>query len=298
MARIRSIKPEFATDEKNLEMSDSCALFFILLWNHCDDEGKIKNQPNEIAKKLARWHKGKVQLYLNSLTTSGQLRINSTSTWYQVVNWSHQRINKPKQPEVKASDLEWITNNDSVTIPLPFTEHSVQGSRIKDQGSRIGSIRQGEGKDETDIDSEEKKEKENSSAAENDQPEKEKGLHQKIIDSWYEWRTKATGVNPKVGGADVKAAERLVKYFLALNDPPDEERSFRAWLYILENWKRLDTWTQNQVGLNQIESRINNIIEQLRNGKPPGTGKSAKPSTNDVAAEILKRHGVAPTGTD
>lgn len=114
MARIRTVKPSFASDGKNVKLTDSCALFFILLWNHCDDEGKIENDPETIANLVCRWHKGKVKNFINSLTTNGQLRINSTSTWLQVVNWSHQRINKPIQPKVKASDLQWVTQIDSV----------------------------------------------------------------------------------------------------------------------------------------------------------------------------------------
>lgn len=38
LPRIRTIKPEFWTDEDVLKMSNSCALFFIGLWNFCDDD--------------------------------------------------------------------------------------------------------------------------------------------------------------------------------------------------------------------------------------------------------------------
>lgn len=112
--RIRSIKPEFATSGDMLRLSDSCALFFILLWPVCDDEGKHPFDLIGLAAKLGgRWHQGKVRLFVSCLVKSGQLRLNSDSTWLQVVTWFHQKIDKPKQPEVKASELQWLDKEAS-----------------------------------------------------------------------------------------------------------------------------------------------------------------------------------------
>jgi hypothetical protein len=114
MGRIRSIKPQFWTDGSNLELSDSCALFFIGLWNFCDDEGKHRLDLNQLVAELGgRWHRGKVQLFLSCLVKSGQLLINSDTTWIQVTGWSHQKIDKPRQPEVKSQDLQWLSTEES-----------------------------------------------------------------------------------------------------------------------------------------------------------------------------------------
>lgn len=115
MPRIRTVKPEFWTDGSNLELSDSCALFFIGLWNFCDDEGKHTYNLNQLVAELGgRWHVGKVKLFISCLVKSGQLRINSTSTWIQVTGWSHQKIDKPKQPKVNSIDLQWLTHEESL----------------------------------------------------------------------------------------------------------------------------------------------------------------------------------------
>ena len=114
MARIRSIKPEFWTDESNLSLSDSCALFFIGLWNFCDDEGKHRLGLRQICAELGgRWRKDKVSLYLLCLVQTGQIRISSDVEWLQITGWSHQKIDKPKQSEVKAADLQWLSREDS-----------------------------------------------------------------------------------------------------------------------------------------------------------------------------------------
>ena len=39
MARIRTIKPEFWTDEKVVTLPFEARLLFIGMWNFCDDEG-------------------------------------------------------------------------------------------------------------------------------------------------------------------------------------------------------------------------------------------------------------------
>jgi hypothetical protein len=49
--RIRSVKPEYATDGKILRLSDSTALFFVLLWAHCDDDGYFEWDSHALSVK-------------------------------------------------------------------------------------------------------------------------------------------------------------------------------------------------------------------------------------------------------
>lgn len=135
--RIRSIKPEFATSGDMLRLSDSTALFFVLLWPICDDEGKHELDYQGIAAKLGgRWHQGKVKLFVSCLIKNGQLRLNSTSTWVQVARWSHQKIDKPRQPEIKSSELQWLDADQASKI---LDESPPRSDRIG--SDRIGSDR-------------------------------------------------------------------------------------------------------------------------------------------------------------
>jgi len=45
MARIRTIKPEFWTDGDMFKLSRDARLFYIGLWNFCDDNGVIEHDP-------------------------------------------------------------------------------------------------------------------------------------------------------------------------------------------------------------------------------------------------------------
>lgn len=146
MARIRSIKPEFATDGDMKRLSDSCALFFILFWTQCDDEGKHKLDLEQICAELGgRWNKDKVRLFITCLVKSGQLRLSYDSGWVQVTGWFHQKIDKPKQPKIKAEELQWFNETDSTNALessrlLGARIGSDRIDRIKDQGSTYSEV--------------------------------------------------------------------------------------------------------------------------------------------------------------
>lgn len=52
MARIRSVKPEFWTDEKVVELSPFARLLFIGLWNFADDDGRMVHSPKRIKMQV------------------------------------------------------------------------------------------------------------------------------------------------------------------------------------------------------------------------------------------------------
>ena len=52
MARIRTIKPDFWTDEKIVEISAFARLLFIGLWNFADDDGRMAYSPKKIKMQI------------------------------------------------------------------------------------------------------------------------------------------------------------------------------------------------------------------------------------------------------
>lgn len=52
MPRIRSIKPDFWTDEKVVELSAFARLLFIGLWNLVDDEGRMEFSPLRVKMQI------------------------------------------------------------------------------------------------------------------------------------------------------------------------------------------------------------------------------------------------------
>lgn len=133
MARIRSIKPEFATDGKTRRLSDTAALFFILLWNHCDDAGYFSMDPLELSMKLARWRSQDVMRLLSVLHRSGMIALSQQHGLGMVVSWHHQRIDKPRPSKWKDLKIQW---DDA-----PRLQERSKTVRCKD---RIGEDRIGE----------------------------------------------------------------------------------------------------------------------------------------------------------
>lgn len=97
MARIRSIKPDFWTDEKVVDLSAFARLLFIGLWNFADDDGRMVYSPKRI----------KMQIFpadnLDISELFGELRRESLIVIYtvdnveylQVTNFTeHQKIDK------------------------------------------------------------------------------------------------------------------------------------------------------------------------------------------------------------
>lgn len=52
MARIRTIKPEFWTDEKVVELSPLARLVFIGLWNFSDEQGRMSYSPKRLKMQV------------------------------------------------------------------------------------------------------------------------------------------------------------------------------------------------------------------------------------------------------
>ena len=101
MARIRSIKPEFWTDEKIVECSTSARLFFIGLWNFADDYGNIQNSAKQLKAKIFPCDNIKVDQLINELITQRLLvEYSSNDCNYLHINnfEKHQKIDRPSSP--------------------------------------------------------------------------------------------------------------------------------------------------------------------------------------------------------
>ena len=116
MARIRTIKPDFWTDEKIVELDPVDRLLFIGLWNFADDQGYLDYSPKrikmqvfpgddiDVSRALARLHEDS----LIALYDSPQGLV------LHIPNWKkHQRISNPSRARFEPGDLhecDWPTD--------------------------------------------------------------------------------------------------------------------------------------------------------------------------------------------
>lgn len=108
MARIRSIKPDFWKDGRIARLSKDCALFFIGLWNFCDDEGKARADSRELSLAMPSFRSQDIVKHLSRLAQSGLIQLSTNREWIVVTNWNHQKIDKPRVPSVLKSEIEWL----------------------------------------------------------------------------------------------------------------------------------------------------------------------------------------------
>lgn len=112
MARIRSIKPSFWSNEDLAELSAWHRLCFIGLWNYADREGRLEDRPRRLKAGIFPFDDLEMGQLLNGLQEKGFiLRYAADGAAYiQVLNFlKHQR---PKKDE------------HASLIPAPLLEHS------------------------------------------------------------------------------------------------------------------------------------------------------------------------------
>ena len=121
MSRIRSIKPEFWTSAQVMECSPIARLFFIGLWNFCDDHGRHPASEKQLKALIfpgddmtAASIRGLLdELSSNELIT---LYVIGGKEYLQVTGWKHQKIDRPqpsKYPGADTASLRLVAERSS-----------------------------------------------------------------------------------------------------------------------------------------------------------------------------------------
>lgn len=111
MARIRTIKPTFWTDEDMAEVSEAACLLAIGLLNYADDEGYFNANPKLIKAAVfpLREPSGSIPVLLQELSNCGYIRLFSAQNGKRfglIINFTkHQVINKKTTSKIKEMDL-------------------------------------------------------------------------------------------------------------------------------------------------------------------------------------------------
>lgn len=137
MARIRTIKPEFWTNEELAETSEAARLLAIGLLNHSDDEGYFKAHQSLIKAVVFPLTEPSMSIHecLKQLSIAGYLRLFKGSDgkeYGKVINFeSHQRVNRPTESKIKKLDT---FTECSLKTHGKLTEDSPPERKGKEQG--------------------------------------------------------------------------------------------------------------------------------------------------------------------
>lgn len=137
MARIRSIKPDFWTDEKVVELDYVDRLLFIGLWNFADDQGYIDRSPKRIKMQVFPGDNVDVSRGLTRLTSLGLLAEYDSpeGVVLHVTNWErHQRVSNPAKPRFEPQNLTPHAQSSEV-LTNPREDSRVIGKGREGKGS-------------------------------------------------------------------------------------------------------------------------------------------------------------------
>lgn len=147
MARIRTVKPEFWTDEVVGECSVRARLLFLATWNFSDDHGGLDRSAKQLKAQAFPYDSVDCEPLVQELLTHGLLiEYESEGKKYLHIKGfrKHQKVEKPAKPKVPLYD-------ESLSIPrlLPDSSPSGSGNSPASSGSSLGRESKGrEGKGE------------------------------------------------------------------------------------------------------------------------------------------------------
>lgn len=118
MARIRTIKPDFWTDEKLTECSISARLLFIGTWNFADDNGNLDRSAKQIKARVFPLEQLDCEPLLQELIAQGLLIEYSYEErlYLHIQGFNkHQLINRPSKPTCPLFDDSLRTHGVLIT---------------------------------------------------------------------------------------------------------------------------------------------------------------------------------------
>lgn len=138
MARIRTVKPEFWTDEKVVECTIPARLLFIGLFNFANDLGCMERSPKRIKMQVFPADLIDCEPLIAELITHGLLTeysVNGQEYLYIKGFAKHQKINRPSATKIPA--------------PVLLTENSGgNGNQFSDDSvSAQGGVTDGKGRE-------------------------------------------------------------------------------------------------------------------------------------------------------
>ncbi|MFZ5230568.1 hypothetical protein ACOY6S_07775 [Enterobacter bugandensis] len=129
MARIRTIKPEFWTDEKVVECSFEARLMFIGMFNFADDKGNLVRSPKRIKMQIFPADMIDCEPLIKELSGAGLISEYSVSgvEYIHIDGFSkHQKINRPSATTIPTP--EDVADNSRKPTP-----NCMDGSVIDDE---------------------------------------------------------------------------------------------------------------------------------------------------------------------
>ena len=142
MSRIRTIKPEFWSNEKVMACSRDARLLFIGLWNYADDAGRLPNSSKSIKAQIfpgdddvASENVRRMIVDLSSNDLVREYEVDGRS-YLQITGWDHQRIDRPKPSKIPPPNFDDDSTINPRSIAPDLTLSNLKVSNLKSDGAK------------------------------------------------------------------------------------------------------------------------------------------------------------------
>jgi hypothetical protein len=149
VARIRTIKPDFWTNEKILSVKPLTRLLFIGMWNFADDFGRMQFAPLGIKAKVFpndEMSAADVRDMLNELCSADLLMIYSANDkeYIEITGWDHQKIDKRQASKIPAPFADGSVIRGIPPTSADFPQTSPTPAPVMEGNGMEGKVVEGE----------------------------------------------------------------------------------------------------------------------------------------------------------
>lgn len=120
-------------------------------------------------------------------------------------------------------------------------------------------------------------------------------LYSAMTKIYFEWFEKLSGVKPNFNSVEGSSLKKIINYFKILNkdnkvegEGNEFDEVTKMFQFILTNWNLIDTFYQKQTKLQQINSNLQNIINDIKNGHKRKSTSTSKDKSNNARGERLQ----------
>ena len=90
--------------------------------------------------------------------------------------------------------------------------------------------------------------------------------YKECMDIWFEfYKLKSGGIEPRINGRTGKCMNEVISYF---NSASKTHTPTQCLKFVFDNWDRLDSFLSDKIDIIDIDTFLNKILLQIKNGKP------------------------------
>jgi len=111
------------------------------------------------------------------------------------------------------------------------------------------------------------------------------------VEAYFTFYEKKSGMKPKFDGVDGKALKSVLKFLQKLADEGGNVHTKSELLKIIfDNWTKIEPWLQERFTIRDINTNLNKILTNLKNGKANATDRSKTDLANYAQELTGKRY--------